>query len=357
MNNINLEFKPGLILDSIFKGKSLILKYLSNLPTVVLERFNELFSGKHNLTLNEDIYDTFTKEGYKEFSNLGENFRIFATCSLGEQNKLSEAVLSRFTIICSDKYKIEEQKDVLKSFLIENKLDIKYNQECIDLIIRFSNAIKNNSLSWMINALSLSNQKGLFKENDKFSKLDILAFILYRITYGLSYKLKSNPDNNFYEIEEKLKKLLPEFKGKIIQGEDINEEPFITKEINGNKMIESKYNNLEIECGFDRKILSEDMNNLAFTKTFTEMVDYIHFGIASNTPIILEGGTGLGKQTAINYVAYKLNFKIINFIITQSTKIEDLLGRNQIDRENGQIKIEFRETKILKTIIGKKGKK
>ena len=40
LNNINLEFKPGLILDSILSGKSLILKYLSNLPTVVLERFN-----------------------------------------------------------------------------------------------------------------------------------------------------------------------------------------------------------------------------------------------------------------------------------------------------------------------------
>ena len=128
LNDINLEFKPGLILDSIFKGKSLILKYLSNLPTVVLERFNELLSGSHNLTLNEDIYDTFTNKGNKEFSNLGENFRIFATCKLGEQNKLSEAVLSRFTMICSDKYKIEEQKDVLKSFLIENKMDIKYNQ-------------------------------------------------------------------------------------------------------------------------------------------------------------------------------------------------------------------------------------
>ena len=56
------------------------------------------------------------------------------------------------------------------------------------------------------------------------------------------------------------------------------------------------------------------MDNLAFTKTFTEMVDYIHLGIATNTPVILEGGTGLGKQTAINYVAYKLNYKIINFI-------------------------------------------
>ena len=163
LNDINLEFKPGLILDSIFRGKSLILKYLSNLPTVVLERFNELFSGKHNLTLNEDIYDTFTNEGNKEFSDLGENFRIFATCSFGQQNKLSEPVLSRFTIICSDKYKIEEQKDVLKSFLFDNKLNNIFNQECIDLIIRFSNEIKKNSLTLMINALSLSNQKELFK--------------------------------------------------------------------------------------------------------------------------------------------------------------------------------------------------
>ena len=60
-----------------------------------------------------------------------------------------------------------------------------------------------------------------------------------------------------------------------------------------------------------------------------------------------------GKQTAINYVAYKLNYTIINFIITQSTKIEDLLGRNQIIRKDGQIKVEFCETKILKALIGK----
>ena len=357
LNDINLEFKPGLILNSIFRGKSLILKYLSNLPTVVLERFNELFSGKHNLTLNEDIYDTFTNEGNKEFSDLGENFRIFATCSLGEQNKLSEPILSRFTIICSDKYKIEEQKDVLKSFLLDNKLDIIYNQECIDLIIRFSNEIKKNPLSLMINALTLSNQKEIFKTSDDISILNILSFILYRIAYGFSYKVKSNPNNQFYDIEEKLKKLLPEFKGQIISGEDINEEPLISKEENGSKIVLSKYNNMKIEYGLYHEALNNNTNNLAYTKTFTEMIDYIHFGIATNTPVILEGGTGLGKQTAINYVANKLNYRIINFIITQSTKIEDLLGRNQINRENDQIRIEFCETQILKILIGKEGKK
>ena len=353
LNNINLEFKPGLILNSILSGKSLILKYLSNLPTVVLERFNELFSGKHNLTLNEDIHDTFTIEGNKEFSNLGENFRIFATCSLGEQNKLSEAVLSRFTIICSDKYKLEEQKDVLKSFLLDNKLD--FNSHCIDEVIQFSKNIKNYSLSQMINALSLSNQKDIFKEEENISRVNILSFILYRITYGLSYKIKVNPDSQYYDIENKLQSFLPKLKMVKISGDYIDEEPLIIKKINGNILCESKYNKLQIECGTIEKISYGNLNNLAFTKTFTEMVDYIHLGIATNTPVILEGGTGLGKQTAIKYVASKLNYRIINFIITQSTKIEDLLGRNQIIRKNGQIKIEFCETKILKVLIGKEG--
>ena len=354
INNINLEFKPGLILNSILSGKSLILKYLSNLPTVVLERFNELFSGKHNLTLNEDIHDTFTEEGYKEFSNLGENYRIFATCSLGEQNKLSEAVLSRFTIICSDKYKSEEQKSVLKSFLSDNNLNFK-EKNSIEEVIRFSKNIKNNSLSFMINALSLSYQEEIKPLEEKLNRVNILSFILYRIAYGLSYKTKLNQDSIYYDIEDKLLSYLPNFKGEKISGEEIDEEPLILKKIDKNDVVESKYNKLRINCGGEEREFDE-IHNLAFTKTFTEMVDYIHLGIATNTPVILEGGSGLGKQTAINYVAYKLKYRIINFIITQSTKIEDLLGRNQIKREeNGQIKIEFCETKILKILVGKEG--
>ena len=351
LNNINLEFKPGLILNSILSGKSLILKYLSNLPTVVLERFNELFSGKHNLTLNEDIHDTFTKEGNKEFSNLGENFRIFATCSLGEQNKLSEAVLSRFTLVYSDKYKEQEQKEVLKSFLLDNRLD--FDQQCIDEVVKFSNYSKNYSLSQMINALSLSNQHEIFKLEENISRVNILSFILYRIAYGLSYKTKTNPESPYYDIEDKLLSYLPKYKGERISGNDVNEEPLALKKVKGVQFIESKFNKLKIKCGTGEKIKEDDTNNLAFTKTFTEMVDYIHLGIATNTPVILEGGTGLGKQTAIKYVACKLNYKVINFIITQSTKIEDILGRNQIIRENGQIKIEFCETKILKILVGK----
>jgi len=347
LNNMNLVFKPGLILDSILKGKSLILKYLSNLPTVVLERFNELFSGKHNLTLNEDIHDTFT-EGNKEISDLGENFRIFATCSLGEQNKLSEAVLSRFTVICADKYQMEEQKNVLKSFLANNELE--FDQSCIDEVMNFAQNQRNFSLSQMINALSLSNQKEIFKNSPSETRVNILSFILYRITYGLNYKYYKNPDSPLFEIEEKLKSDLPRFKGEIIKGD--NDGPLINKKVGGKEVIESKYNKLQIKCVKGIPLKNDSLNNLVFTKTFSEMVDYIHLGIATNTPVILEGGTGLGKQTAINYVAHKINFKIINFIITQSTKIEDLLGRNQIFQENGNINVKFCETKILKALIG-----
>jgi hypothetical protein len=46
--NIEIEFKPGLILSAILNKKSLILKDMPQVKTIVLERFNELFSGKHN---------------------------------------------------------------------------------------------------------------------------------------------------------------------------------------------------------------------------------------------------------------------------------------------------------------------
>ena len=58
--NMQIEFKPGLILSAILNKKSLILKDMPQVKTIVLERFNELFSCKHNLTLVEDIPGTLT---------------------------------------------------------------------------------------------------------------------------------------------------------------------------------------------------------------------------------------------------------------------------------------------------------
>ena len=42
--NMEIEFKPGLILSAILNKKSLILKDMPQVKTVVLERFNEFNS-------------------------------------------------------------------------------------------------------------------------------------------------------------------------------------------------------------------------------------------------------------------------------------------------------------------------
>ena len=55
------------------------------------------------------------------------------------------------------------------------------------------------------------------------------------------------------------------------------------------------------------------VDNLAFTKTFTEIIDYIHLGIATNTPVILEGGTGLESKLLL--ITFLINWIIESLIL------------------------------------------
>jgi len=50
LNNIKLEFKPGLFTSAILSGNSLDLRNFDKIPTTILERFNELFTGMKILT-------------------------------------------------------------------------------------------------------------------------------------------------------------------------------------------------------------------------------------------------------------------------------------------------------------------
>ena len=43
LSNMIIEFRPGLFLTAILGASCLILKNLSNLLTIILERFNEIF--------------------------------------------------------------------------------------------------------------------------------------------------------------------------------------------------------------------------------------------------------------------------------------------------------------------------
>ena len=101
-----IEFRPGLILNAILERSNLIIKNLCELPTDLLERFNELFADSHCLTVSEDIVNTITPENQKILNNF--NSRIFGTGSIDSLPKLSEAIISRFTIIYFGKYNENE---------------------------------------------------------------------------------------------------------------------------------------------------------------------------------------------------------------------------------------------------------
>ena len=47
---------------------------MPQVKSIVLEKFNELFSGKHNLTLVEDIPGILTTKENKELQNFNKDF-------------------------------------------------------------------------------------------------------------------------------------------------------------------------------------------------------------------------------------------------------------------------------------------
>ena len=336
LSDMILEFKPGLILTAILSKKKLILKNLSNLPTTVLERFNELFSGKHNLTINEDIHNTFTASNDKELSNFSQYFRVFATCPNGLIFKLSESVLSRFTVVHVGTYTKDEQKYALKSYCKSKKLSV--GEEEIEKLIKIAD---------------------IYKEKNKIINLNQMISILY-FTSKLNDKIENNKDFNFSLIlfkflngnntTRKYEKYLLNLlfnEGKTINIEKDGENPLEeSKDKNWNKGIISKITNIFINT-------THPLSNMkiCFTRNIIEMIDILHLGIFAEIPIIFEGENGMGKNTAIQYVAESLGLEVINIILSQSTNTEQLLGKVQITKnEKNEIKVEVIKAKLRKNL-------
>ncbi len=97
--------------------------------------------------------------------------------------------------------------------------------------------------------------------------------------------------------------------------------------------------------------MKEIEKEIAFISQFNEMIEIIHFGLVNNVPVILEGMLGQGKQLCINYTSELLSYEVVNIMISQSTKVEDLLGKNIITKDkNKNIKVILNETKLSKAL-------
>ena len=330
--NMVIEFKPGLILEAILTKKSLILKNMPQVKTIVLERFNELFSGKHNLTLVEDIPGTFTTKNEKEFRNFNDNFRVIATCKTGEETKLSEALLSRFSLIVVEPYKKEEEEIVLKA----RASQYDDTEEIKKLAPSFS-------LSESLNCLNIS--KIVNKINSEVDKSINLNMTLYTIINGLQEGREK------VEREKVLKnRITLKDKFNLNPNYEFGKCPFIIKQERKINYLSSKFYGMKLYS--HNPNIEIDDYDIYFTKKFAELCDVLYFSLVTRTPIILEGESGIGKQTAIFYIAKLLGLEIINIVISNSTKVDDLLLKIKIEKnkETGDIEVKNNETELYKAL-------
>ena len=317
-----LVFKPGSILLSILKEESIIFKNINEVSTDIFERFNELFGSERLLRLNEDIYGTlFDNNANHLFNksinlkNLGKSIYFFATCPENSFQTLSESIVSRFSVINVGEHGIKAKEKIIKNYSRKSNYMTDYSFKKIQQQFdkeNFRNIKKLKNLIDVFNEMCKNNiDNG--KELEKIYK---------NLDYAMHY-IKLNK-YNLYETSIVLN----------------NSESPLSYE---KGFLISKVSNLKIKCLNNQK----EYNNIIFTPEFNEMVDLIHFGICTGTPIILEGTPGQGKQKVINYVGNLLDFDIENIIITDNFSVSELFQNRIIESNNNRaFKIKYVDTKL-----------
>ena len=110
----------------------------------------------------------------------------------------------------------------------------------------------------------------------------------------------------------------------------------------------SKISNLKI---FYQKNVEIREEKIVFTPVFNEMLDLLHFGICTGTPIILEGLPGQGKRKVVNYISEKLNYDVENIVITNNFSVDNLYKKTSLEsNDDGIFTIEVVDTKLNKIL-------
>ena len=347
LSKYTLVFKPGFILDSLIKNKPFVLKDISNLHTDVLERFNQFFSEERKIVLIEDIYNTFTTNENKEIIFYTNN-KILATANNDYENNLSEAILSRFTVINVESYEFEEEKIIINMEF--NNLTIHFKKEIEQMIELFRNIesiLKMTIiLSQKIKIIRLINK--IQNSNEFDENVNISEIIIFNMFKGL-FEFRTNKNKKF-------KSFINLFKDEKLWNYEEDKSTLYKEEINSKKVIKSHNTHLYIESPHSNDVIFKD---IAFTEKFCENIDIIHFAIKLKIPLILEGTLGIGKKTALNYIFKLLNIEdsnIINIYLSDNTKKEDLLGKITATPEDNNIKVDFIQTDLLKALINENGK-
>ena len=299
------------------------------MPTAVIERCNDLFNFNPKISLSEDTCNTFTEED-KELKDFADGFRVVATSTELAIRNLSDAAQSRFSVIYTTSY-TQEERDLLIQIYYENT-----PKEFYDFLKDYNFFFKKD-LSFLyvtkiLNILKLLDSK--FNKDDR-EKVEIRK---KNLCLAIHLSLKFIINNNQKKIFKKIiNKIIPDFY-KIKnenEGEEFEEEvedinPFV---FSGDEL-QSNWSNLSIvSCD-----LKDDEDcNLAFIKPFNKLLEHIFLSIAIHYPLIIEGGTGKGRKSAIYYFAKILGYNVIYFNISNSTTVDDLFCKKMPVEKDGNM--------------------
>ena len=329
-------FKTGILTSKIFNQSSLIAENLPNLPTAVIERCNELLNYNPKITLSEDTCNSFTGED-KELKDFADGFRVIATSTELAIRNLSDAALSRFTVIYTTSYSPEERDLLIQIFYQDTPKE--FYDFLKDYKVIFKKELSFLYVTKILNILKLIDLKfdKYEREKDETRKKNLCLAIHSSLRFLMDNQRKKK---NFKNI---VNNILPGFysiKDKKVEDENENEiEDKIPFEFLDGKL-HSNFSNLSITSV---NLKEDDDCHLAFIKPFNKLLRHIFLSIAIHYPLIIEGGTGKGKKSAIYYMAKILGYEVVYFNISNNTTVDDLFCKKMpIEKDGNLIFVDIR---------------
>ncbi|EAY07446.1 hypothetical protein TVAG_419880 [Trichomonas vaginalis G3] len=290
LSNYITIFKPGLITSAILQQKALILKNFSHPPISVIERLNELFSITPELTLSEDFTNTIVPDHSQKISV--DKFRVFATVTNGEKSKLSEAMLSRMTIIRSYTYNKEDYQYIFNKMFWKNLQEEEWDNLTLNQKFLINNIAKRIS--------------------EKIHDEDSVK------CFGLALNmLNMIPDNELYKPLE------------------IDNGNVVSK-----KIFAIPYNYIEPKT------------KPVATKSINALTNLLFSAAKMKYSSIIQGPCGTGKSTVIKYLAELFDAELTTVRISSSTTIEHIYGQNELIQNENGASFHFKKTALLEKITG-----